>query len=176
VADSPHEHSSTQVQLPDDIAAAIKRFHIKPEHLGEEGREKDPHVTVRYGLHADDPDVVRDKLKDETRGEARLGKTSLFQNDDADVLKVDVNSPDLHRLHEKLGSLPHTDTHPDYHPHATIAYLRPGTGRHYEGKEVPGATGETAPIHSVRFSSKHGDKADIHLSPAGRYRSYRAAK
>jgi 2'-5' RNA ligase len=171
---SPHEYSSTQVQLPDDVASAINRFAINPEDLGEEGREADHHVTVRYGLHSNEAEDVRDNLRKETRGDGKLGKTSLFENDDADVLKMEVDSPDLHRLHETLGALPHTDTHPDYKPHATIAYLKKWSGRRYANKNIPGATGETFPVHSIRFSSKDRRKTDIPLMPSGRYRSYRA--
>jgi hypothetical protein len=37
-----------------------------------------------------------------------------------DVLKVDIDSPDLHRLNGKIAeALPNTDTHPEYKPHAT---------------------------------------------------------
>ena len=171
-----HDYSSTQVQLPDSIASALKKFPIAKEHLGKDGRESDSHITVKYGLHTQHADDVRKILKDEKVGSATLGKTSLFSNDDADVLKVDVHSPDLHRLNGKLNELPHTDSHPDYKPHATIAYLKPGMGKHYAGKSVSGATDEEVPIHSVRFSGKDGNTEDIPLSHPGRYRSYRAAR
>ena len=49
----------------------------------------------------------------------------------SDVLKVDVEGEDLHRLNGVLAGLPHVDTQPTYRPHATIAYLKPGTGAIY---------------------------------------------
>ncbi len=30
--------------------------------------------------------------------------------------------------------LPHTTDYPDYHPHTTIAYVKPGEGKKYVGK------------------------------------------
>jgi hypothetical protein len=45
-----------------------------------------------------------------------LGKTSLFENDDADVLKVDVDSADLRRVRKAIGAIVDAprDTHPEY--------------------------------------------------------------
>jgi hypothetical protein len=34
-------------------------------------------------------------------------------------------------VNAELAKLPHTTNFPDYHPHATIGYLKPGTGKKY---------------------------------------------
>ena len=60
-----------------------------------------------------------------------IGRLSLFQQPEYDVLKLDVESQGLERLNAELGKLPNTQTHDNYEPHLTIAYLKPGTGWKY---------------------------------------------
>ena len=162
-----HEFSSTQVNLSGPIADALKAYgkRIAASKLAEDGVETEPHITVKYGLHGDDASEVAKVLAGEPPITVRLGKTSLFRNDDADVLKIDVDSPDLHRLNKKIAdALPHTDTHPEYKPHVTIAYLKPGQGKLYNGKIVVGVTGKTITLDSVAFSGKDGQQVDIPLA------------
>lgn len=168
-----HDYSSTQVQLPPSVASGMLRFseNIPNEDLTpEDGREDDAHITVKFGLHDDGPEAIT-KLRALLAGEppikATLGKTSLFENDDADVLKVDIRSPDLARINKKIAEeLPNTDTHPEYEPHATIAYLKPGKGKLYDGQTIPGATGTAVTFSSIRFSGKDGQQTDIPLGGA----------
>jgi 2'-5' RNA ligase len=59
---------------------------------------------------------------------------SLFENEQYDVLKFDVQNSALYEINAKLCELPHTTNFPDYHPHATIGYLKPGAGKKYVEK------------------------------------------
>ncbi len=137
---------------------------IPDSKLAADGRETQPHITVKYGLHGNDPAEVAKVLQNIPPITATLGKTSLFSNDDADVLKVDVDSPDLHRLNKLIAeALPNTDTHPEYQPHATIAYLKPGQGKAYSGQTVPGVTGQQVTLDHITFSGKNGEQVDIPL-------------
>lgn len=121
-----HKLSSTQFNLADvgytrtqgPLEPKVRRLaeKITPEDLSEEGVEDRLHVTCLYGLHTSDPEEVQRVVEAFGPMRFRLGKTSLFQNEDTDVVKVEVHSPDLHRLHELLAQLEHTDTHPDYVP------------------------------------------------------------
>jgi len=108
---------------------------VADSDLADDGREDEPHVTVRYGLHTDDAREVAAVLADESPVSMRLGEVSIFpgaeSGKDYDVLKVTVEGDDLPRIHAKLGTLPHTDTHSNYKPHATIAYVKAGLGERY---------------------------------------------
>ena len=161
-----YDFASTQANLSGPVAKALRNFgaRIPSSKLAEDGRETQPHITVKYGLHGNDPAGVAKVLQNEPPITASLGKMSLFSNDDADVLKIDVDSPDLHRLNKKIAdALPHTDTHPDYQPHATIAYLKPGEGKAYAGKPIPGVTGQTVTLDHISFSGKNGEQVAIPL-------------
>lgn len=96
------------------------------------GRENEPHVTILYGLHGDiedkDLEVEIDKISEP---KIKFEKISTFDNEKFDVLKFDVKSPDLIKLNKKFSEFPHTNTFPDYHAHATIAYLKKGTAEKY---------------------------------------------
>jgi len=99
------------------------------------GFEPDPHTTVLYGFHGDvSVDEVKEKMKGHGPIKVKLKKASLFENKDFDVLKFDVSSNDLIKLNKKMTEFPHTNDYPDYHPHVTVAYLKPGKGKKYLDK------------------------------------------
>jgi 2'-5' RNA ligase len=162
---SEYKFSSTQVNLPKDVADQITAFakRISDKDLAEDGREDEPHITLKYGLHGADPKFVQEALAGEGPIKVKFGKVSLFENPDFDVVKVDVDSPDLHRLNKKVAeSQPVTDTHPEYKPHATIAYLKKGKGEKYAGNNF--LEGKTVTLDHVTFSGRDGDRVEIPLT------------
>lgn len=132
--DAPKKFGCAMVPLPREAAERLRELGsmIRDEDLADDGRESEPHVTVRYGLHSTDVAEVLRLMKGVGPIEMKLGRVSVFRGaecgKDFDVLKIDVDSPALVQLHDDLGNLPHTDTHADYCPHATIAYVKAGLG------------------------------------------------
>lgn len=108
---------------------------IKSEDLHEKGLEKEPHVTILYGFHneVNSNDVF--KLYKENFSlkpiKIKITGISVFNNNEFDVVKFDVNSKELHDINRLMRNLPNTQTFPDYHPHITIAYVKKGTGSKY---------------------------------------------
>lgn len=163
--DGPHKLSSTQIDLPEEWAKPMIAFgaNIPDDDIYmPEGREDRPHVTVKYGLPADAsaPDVAG-------FGPVRivLGPLDVFATPDYDVLFASVDSPDLVRLNSLIGQTPGvTDTHPNYRPHATIAYLKSGYGVGYVGRkfvEVPEGSSFTA--DAMTFVSANGTRERVSL-------------
>lgn len=168
-----HEFASTQVNLSGPVADKVKQesLRIPDSVLAEDGRESQPHVTVKYGLHDDSPaaiEKIREVLSREQPVRARLGETSIFPAKDAsgsDVVKVDVESPDLHRINKAIAdALPHTDTHPTYQPHVTLAYVKPGEGTKFAGNKA--LDGQEIALDHISFSKRDGSQVDIPLGGA----------
>lgn len=136
---------------------------IQPADLGPEGLETEPHITTKFGLHFQTPSVrLRQALKNFGPVEATLGKTSLFSNDDADVLKVEVDSLGLHKLNKLISRvIPTHDTHPRYIPHLTLAYLKPGHGKKYVGDTA--LAGQKLRFDNLTFSGRRGHRETIPL-------------
>ncbi len=120
------------------LLATIKKEDIY-EGDGGFGLEHEPHVTVLFGFH--DEMVEPKKLMTHTvavmEGEPlifKLGEASLFENPEYDVLKFDIVDSNgiLVKLNKAMSSTyEYTNTYPDYHPHATIAYIKKGEGQKY---------------------------------------------
>lgn len=134
-----HAYASTQVQLPPDVAErlfAIGRA-IPDEDIYEPegGRETDAHVTVRYGLIDADPKKLYEVVARRGSQTMVLGATGMFSTPKYDVVFVDVHSLDLAALHAAIsvGVPCKENDYGVYHPHATVAYVKPGTGYKYVG-------------------------------------------
>ncbi len=176
VAD-PKKFSSTQVNLPPDVASRVLEMGkaIPDGDLASDGRESEPHATVKYGLHTEDPNEVRRVIGSFGPIRAKLGKVSLFPAKEAsaqrggeqyDVVKIDVDSEDLKRLNKLISdNLECTDTHPVYHPHCTICYTKAGRGEKHVGADLSHLP-EMA-FNELVFSDKTGGRHQIPLGAAG---------
>jgi uncharacterized protein (TIGR02996 family) len=170
----PHSYASTQLNLEE---AGYSRTHGSPvpqlqllarkidgADLAEHGRESDLHVTTLYGLHGSDPRAVADLVRGFGTVPVTFGDVTVFPaketdaqrgGDEYDVVKVDVDSPELRRLNKLLATLPHASTHPRYSPHITLAYVKPGLGKKYAGPS--GLKGQTVHFTHLVFSDQ-GDR------------------
>lgn len=152
------------------IAPYILRMAAKiaPEDLSGEANDR-PHITLLYGFLGGEPTPVADLVSDFGAVPITLGKTAIFQNPDADVLYVEVESPEIHRLNALLRTLPHKETHPEYIPHVCVAYLKPGAGSKYVG--MTDAVALTMGMNRMVFSAPDKTKTEIPICTYGMDRS-----
>lgn len=157
-----YDFSSLQCDLPKDLSEEIYEWglaNIPDEFLADDGRQAqdDIHVTVKYGIHITDPTVVRELLINQKPLKAKLGKISLFESDDHDVVKLEISSNQLHQLNKTVSNnLEVTDTYPQYIPHVTIAYVKKGCGSRYDGCET--FSGREVIFDNATFSGKDNRK------------------
>lgn len=95
-----------------------------------------------------------------------LGRLSLFEQPEHDVLKLDVESQGLERLNTELGKLPNTQTHDNYEPHLTIALLKPGTGWKYLA-DPSFLEWQSYVFTELTFSDKERNQMEIALNCGG---------
>ncbi len=153
--DKNPKYSYVGVELTGEMADYLRSagVMIPDADLAKDGRETNPHVTVRYGLHENDGYATHATLTGVGPVSVRFAsKLAVFSNKDADVIHVPVRSGGLRRLNGMLAALPHTDTHDGYKPHATIAYVKPGLGAKYI-KELPAPPATRDTIGTVTFSN-----------------------
>jgi 2'-5' RNA ligase len=126
------------------------------------GLEDKPHCTLLYGLHSEvTTEDIKKVLDKYTFSTVKAHNASLFQNPDYDVLKFDVNGDNLHKVNKELQQYPFTTNFPDYHPHLTIAYLKPGTGGRYV-KMLKGMEYSLKPQYAV-YSKPNGGEDKINI-------------
>jgi hypothetical protein len=103
----------------------------------EFGKETDCHITILYGFHDDvSAEDVKNLLNNNIKFPIKVKLTgiSVFNNPEFDVVKIDIESEDLVNLNTLVKKLPYTSDFPQYQPHITIAYVKPGMGSKYVGK------------------------------------------
>jgi len=100
------------------------------------GLEIESHVTLMFGLHLDEVDS-KDVLKwfeNIKQFKGKLTNISLFEHDENeyDVVKFDVECNKLFKYRKEVEQkFNNTQTFDEYHPHATLAYVKKGTGKKY---------------------------------------------
>ena len=148
----------------------INKIHdaIDPNHIYTEegdhsyGLEDEPHTTLLFGSHSDvTTEDIKKVLDNYTYSTCKIHNASLFENPKYDVLKFDVKGDNLHETNEDLKQYPFTSDFPNYHPHLTIGYLKPGTGKKYV-KILKGLEYELMPNYAI-YSKPNGEKDKIEI-------------
>lgn len=170
-----YKYSSTQCTFAEADAAPFRAFaaSIPDEQVYTD--EKDPtlgrvtddfHATCLYGIKTADAEAIKTILAGFGPIKMTLGKVSMFEGGDRpyDVLKVDVDSPDLHRAHALIKTATETEVKwPTFVPHVTISYMKHGHARGYTGDTR--FEGMTMTFSSITFSPHTGNPTNIPLVP-----------
>lgn len=97
------------------------------------GIETDTHVTLVPCLDNNvDLDDIKDMLEPLDKYQTFLTNISMFDNPDFEVLKCDASSIPLFNTNKLItDKFPTHSEYRDYHPHATIAYVKHGVAEKY---------------------------------------------
>lgn len=167
-----YDFSCVLINLPTNLASSLKKWGM--ENISEKdiytepgknkGRETEMHVTVKYGLHTNDIEEVKEVVEDFNPFDIELGKISKFSHPEKeyDVLKIDVSSKGLHKLNELIAdSLETTDEWNKYKPHVTLAYVKKGTCSDLVGNKA--FDGKKFKANILEFSPSKGNKQTIKI-------------
>ena len=138
------------LSMPSDVARMVTAWsknNIPDDALAGDGREDYCHCTILYGFpqHVEFEDVERASMTGYTPESMLgvvLGKIKRFAaNDrrpDSDVLVIEVKpNEQLTALHTDLKSRFNVKLdYPNYNPHITIAYVKPGMLTDLDGSTV----------------------------------------
>lgn len=129
MSEGVHEYGCLMIYFDFEGIKTFQKI-LEPEDIVE--LEKNPHVTLLYGFH----DSVKPKkliniVKKFDFNHCKVYNVSVFENEEFDVLKFDVEQSNLQLVNQELSSFPHTNLYGEYKPHMTIAYMKPGTGKNY---------------------------------------------
>lgn len=157
----PRDYDSVQINLSPEDAAKILAIPLDPTDFAEKGRDMEPHVTVLFGLS----DLTADEVGTFTKGslpiEVKLGELEAFQgNDEYEPLVIRINNPLLNALHNRLATLPHYNTHPDYKAHICLAYIKPGHAAKYVDAGYL-LQGTNIVLNNIVFSLHDGDQQPL---------------
>jgi 2'-5' RNA ligase len=96
------------------------------------GYENDSHITLLFGLlqGVEDKDV-KEIVDGLPKMYIELSDIDIFQGTEYDVVKFNITNQMLNDINCNLCTLPNEQTHPEYHPHMTICYVKPGRGVKY---------------------------------------------
>lgn len=169
-----YKYATVQINLPPELADFIvdwgyvnvpDEWLYSPEGDDTMGRERESHITVKYGLVSNDvPDELRSIVDSTKPFPVYFDKISLFDtNPDYDVIKIDIKSPGLMLLNQKISAqLENEDKHPDYHPHVTVAYVKKHAADKLVG-ENPFASGDVKPeftVMAIQFKGATENETD----------------
>ena len=157
------------VRLPERLSNQIKswgRDNIPDSILFKEeghGRELDTHVTVIYGVCDNSVESVKDIAKKYKKIKIKLGKVGYFKNnEDFDVVKIEIISKDLKNIHRDIKrGLDVEETHSEYKPHCTIAYVKKGEASQFAGNNF--TKGKEVTFDKIVFINNKDEETEIKL-------------
>ena len=168
---SGYKFASSQINLPLILQSeAIQCTMAIPDRiLTLAGREKMPHVTIRYGLLDVNQGAVRDLVASLPSFEIKFGLIGTFPDrGEGEVLFVkvadSVGAGGLVNLRKRLEQYIHPEREDwaNYEPHMTLAYVTPGNSEWLKGQECL-LTGRTMLVDSIMYCGKSGSMHECSL-------------
>jgi 2'-5' RNA ligase len=160
---SGYEYGCVMVEVPvsnwDEITSIIDPEDIYTESGDDNyGIQKNPHLTLLYGIHDDvTPEQVQ-SVFDNFDGDINIevNGIDIFENEKFDVVKFNVNPQgSLQELHDKLSQFPNSNQFNDYKPHITLCYTKKGTGKKYVKTDYKYSVKN---VNKITYSLSNGEK------------------
>ncbi len=158
-----YSYSSTEINFNKEFSDSVMKWaekNINKNFLNNEegGFEDQIHCTVLYGIKDERHEDAEKLISNFIPFKIKLGKISKLSKDgEYDVLKIEVVSDDLTKLHYLIEkNIPNKNSFPVYKPHVTIAYVKPNSCDHLIGSKI--FADKKFKIYGIYFSSNVGYK------------------
>jgi 2'-5' RNA ligase len=133
------------LSLPKELEDSVKSWaaeHIDGQDVyGKDGKgfEHSPHITAAHGIDDEDIHGAVSKIMDNAAPiKVKLGLVEFFIDPEKDyhVLKISVEPGAAEEFHESVvDSVSMYNPTYEYHPHITLAYLKPGACQELYGNQ-----------------------------------------
>lgn len=163
-------YSSFEVRIDDPYIKHIRHLQsfINPKDLTNDGFEKNSHITILYGVKNIDKETIKNtffkiKLKPFY---VDVKNVHIFKSDKHDVIVLKCESPELNKLRNLfISNIPTIkQTHKEYIPHITLAYVKSGFGDKYKEILDKKFKNDKIKINYVYFSNKFAETIRYKLS------------
>ena len=158
-----YDYGCVMAQMPQTISVSLFEFgkqvisddmlYFDPNSPGEFGREKEFHVTIKFGLtNSYTTEQIQEMLKGTKPFLVNILGMDIFPNERFDVIKFNIEGEELRRLRKIFDVLPNKDDYKEYHPHMTLAYVQPGLGARFQGKSTRNYS--RVLVSSIKYSDR----------------------
>lgn len=158
-----YDYGCIMAQIPPSTASLIINFgkqiisddmlYFNEDEPDDYGREKEPHVTIKFGLtESYTKEQIQQMLAGTKPFTITIQGLDIFENPKFDVVKFNMEGKDLRRLRKVFDKLPNTDEYKIYHPHMTLAYVKPGLGKKFQNRTTKAFS--TIPINLIKYSDR----------------------
>lgn len=128
---------------------------------------KDSHITIKYGLHVDDPQFVAQAVAGFGAFDVEIGLSKTMQTKNGYLVYFPAYSPKLKKLFKIIAdATSHSESFDEYLPHISLCWI---TREAHESGKYAGKLGTTSlfNVQEIVFSDKEGNQTVIPLdSPA----------
>lgn len=129
------------LQLDSRSCESLYRLHsmLEVEDLAPKGIERDPHISVFYGIKNTVPMLDIQKIVSNAEYVLEIDRFEIFDTPKGDVLvmrpKENASLEAIRNIHAEIEhTVPTVSEFQDYKPHITVAFLKKGLGAKYIGK------------------------------------------
>lgn len=152
-----------------------KKFVTKVREVRKMIKQKDkvrkpggrwPHVTLLTGIKGEDLKTAREKMSDLKSPELEIEGANVFETPTHDVVILDIKKEGpLNALRSKMQSkVSAKPLFPNYRPHITIGFVKPGLGKSYAKQIGDKLKGLKFKPREIQFSNPEAMKTGVSLN------------
>lgn len=163
ITEVKYDYGCIMAQIPPEIASLIINFgkqiisddmlYFDSNEPNDYGREKEPHITIKFGLtRSYTKEQIQQLLTGTKPFNVIMRGLDIFENPNFDVVKFNMDGEELHRLRKIFDQLPNVDSYKIYRPHATVAYVKSGLGKKFQNRSIKAFS--KIPINLIKYSDR----------------------